>query len=220
VGYFLASVMGGIWLGATGDDELSLAGQGLSQLGLWVGLVGAPLYAARRKGSGRLSVDFGLRFRPIDPVIGLVAGLASQFLIVPLVAVILGPLLGDPDVSEAARDLVEGASGWVLVFLVLAVAVITPVVEELFFRGLLLRAVQRRWSTVWAVGASSVVFGLVHLNQPDLGALVLAMASLSVFAVLLALLTVRTGRLGPAIIAHAVFNGWTLLWILAISPTR
>lgn len=213
VGYFVSSVLAGIWLGVTGEEDLSLGGQAFSQLGLWAGLLGAPLYAARRKGSG-LEKDFGYAVRPIDGLFGLVLGMGTQYVVVPLVAIILSPLLGDPDVSQPARELTEGATGARLVLLVLAIVVITPIVEELYFRGLLLRALQRRWGTVWAVVLSSVVFGLVHLNQPNVEALVLAMISLSAFAVLLALVTLRTGRLGAAIIGHAIFNGWTLVLIL------
>ncbi len=217
LGYLIASVLAGIWLGATGQDELSLAGQGFSQLGLWVGLLGAPLYAARRKGSG-LAADFGYRFRPIDAAVGLGIGLGVQFVVVPVVAFVLGPLLGHPDVSQPARELTEEATGIRLVLLVGAVVIATPIIEEIYFRGLLLRAVERRWGSATAVVVSSVVFGLVHVGQPNVRALALAMISLSIFAVILALVTLRTDRLGPAIVAHAVFNAWTLLVVLSINP--
>ena len=49
-----------------------------------------------------------------------------------------------------------GLALWILI------AVLTPVAEELFFRGLMLRAIGRRWSIPIAVVVSSIVFGLFH----------------------------------------------------------
>ncbi len=46
--------------------------------------------------------------------------------------------------------------------LVLVAVVFAPLVEELFFRGLLLRSLQRRVGTGRAVALSSVLFGLAH----------------------------------------------------------
>jgi uncharacterized protein len=85
------------------------------------------------------------------------------------------------------------------------------VVEELFFRGLLLRSLQRRVGTGWAIGCSSVLFGLAHPQPLPAGATVIVMAGLTAFAVLLSLLAVRTGRLGASIVAHATFNAMSLL---------
>ncbi len=87
-------------------------------------------------------------------------------------------------------------------------------VEELFFRGLLLRALQRRVGTVGAVVLSSVLFGLAHPQPLEAAALALVMISLAALAVVLATLVVKTGRLGPAILAHAAFNAWTAVQLL------
>jgi membrane protease YdiL (CAAX protease family) len=77
-------------------------------------------------------------------------------------------------------------------------------VEELFFRGLVQRAVARRFGRVAAIGASAVLFGLAHFELLQLPALIL-------FGVVLAVLADRTGRLGPGIVAHAAFNAVTVL---------
>jgi membrane protease YdiL (CAAX protease family) len=86
------------------------------------------------------------------------------------------------------------------VFLVIG----APVVEELFFRGLLLRSLDRRFGTPAAVIGSALVFGLVHYELLQLPALIL-------FGIVLAVLAERTGRLGPGIAAHAAFNAATVL---------
>jgi uncharacterized protein len=117
-------------------------------------------------------------------------------------------------VSGPVRDLVESAEGVAVVGLFLFVAVGAPAVEELFFRGLVLRALSRRLGTVAAVVGSSVLFGLAHPQDLPGEALALVMTSLAVLAALFAVLVVKTGRLGPAIVAHAVFNAWTLVHVL------
>src|SRR5437868_2758031 len=111
VGLVLSSVLAGIWLGASGDKELSIGGKAFSQMGLWIGLVGSVVLATRRKGSGSLTADFGWRFRPIDLALGTGVALLALLVIVPGVTVLLRPLLGHPDVSKPVNDLVNESHG-------------------------------------------------------------------------------------------------------------
>ena len=213
-GYALASVMAAVWLGVSGDDEdIDLAGQALTQIGLWTGMVGSALFASRRKGAGRLSEDFGFRARWSDIGTGVVVALAVQVLLLPAVAFLLRPLLGEPEVSGPVRDLLDKAEGPAYLGLVASVAIGAPIVEELFFRGLLLRSLLRRMSTGAAVAVSAVFFGLAHGSTLPAEAVVLVIVSLSVFGAVLAVMAVRTGRLGPSIVAHATFNLFTVLYL-------
>jgi len=210
VGLSLSSVFAGTWLSVTGDSELGLGGRAASQVGLWIGLAGAVVLAARRKGSGSVADDFGFRARWRDVGTAVAAAVAAQVIVVPLVAVLLQPLLGEPEVSGPVEDLVRDAPGPAFAGLVLTAVIGAPIVEELFFRGLLLRSLERRFGTGWAVAGSSVLFGLAHPNELSAAGVVLVMVSLAALAVLLALLVVRTGRLGAAILAHAAFNAINL----------
>ncbi len=210
VGLSLSSVFASAWLGVTGGEELGLDGRAASQVGLWIGLAGAAVLAARRKGSGSVADDFGFRVRWPDAGLGVAGALAAQVVVVPLVALLLAPLLGDPEVSGPVKDLVEEARGPAFAGLVLTAVIGAPIVEELFFRGLLLRSLEGRFGTGWAVAGSSVLFGLAHPNDLPVAGVVLVMVSLAALAALLALLVVRTGRLGPAIVAHAAFNAINL----------
>ncbi len=211
VGVVLSSVLAGIWLGITGDDELNIPGQAFSQVGLWIGFVGSAVLATRRKGSGSLTVDFHWAFRRVDLLLGVAAAAVAMLVVVPGVTFLLGPLLGDPEVSGPVQDLVEKAHGPGIVGLVLVAAVGAPLVEELFFRGLLLRSIEKRLGAAWAIAGSSVLFGLAHPNELPWKGQVMVMAALAALAVVMAVLTVRTGRLGAAIVAHAVFNGVNLI---------
>jgi membrane protease YdiL (CAAX protease family) len=213
-GVLFSSLAASIWLGATGRSELTLVGQAVSEVGLWVGLVGAVVLASRRKGTGSLADDFGLCIRPVDVAVGLVVGMLAQVVLVNAVAFLLSPLVGHPDVSGPVNDLVEGAHGPGLWGLIAFVTVGAPVVEELFFRGLVLRSLQRRFPDTAAVPLSAVVFGLAHLQALSAAGLLVVVTSLTALGVVLALLAVRSGRLGPAMWAHATFNAFTVVVLL------
>ncbi len=206
VGLVLSSMLAGVWLGITGDEELSLGGKAFSQMGLWIGLVGSVLLATRRKGSGNLTRDFGWAFRPIDLALGIGVGIGAQLIIIPGVAILLRPLLGKPEVSGPVRKLVDEANGPALVGLILIAVVGAPLVEELFFRGLLLRSILKRWGPAVAIIGSSVFFGLAHPNDIPIKGQLMIMAALAVLGLALATLAVKTRRLGPAIVAHSTFN--------------
>jgi membrane protease YdiL (CAAX protease family) len=214
IGLVLSAVVATVWLAATGDDELDLGGQALSQLGLWAGMLGCVVWASRRKGSGTLAGDFGFVGRWVDVVVGVVVGLLCQLVLVPVVAFLMRPFLGRPDISGPAEDLFEKAEGPATPILVLFVVVGAPVVEELFFRGLVLRSLERRFGALAAVLVSSAVFGMAHPQPLETKGLVLVMITLTALGCVLGALVVRTGRLGPSILAHATFNAWTAALLL------
>ena len=212
-GYALASLVAALWYAISGDDELSLAGQAVSQIGLWTGMVGATLVASRRKGAGSLAEDFGFKGKWSDLGVGLVVAIAVQLLVLPAIAYLLRPLLGEPEVSGPVQDLLDKSQGLAFAGLILSVAVGAPIVEELFFRGLLLRSLQRRLPDWAAVALSAVAFGIAHGSALPVDAVLLVMISLTVFGAILAVMALRTGRLGPSIVTHAVFNLFTLLYL-------
>ena len=190
--------------GVTGveeGDDLALGWSTFVQALLWAGMLVAVLYATFAKGRRSLREDFALVVRPIDALIGLVAGFLGQIAI-SLVTIPIYDVLGlDADrVGETAEEMADRADDPIaVVALVLVVVVGAPIVEELFYRGLWFRSVERRWSTGVAVVATSVLFGAIHLQPYDL-------LPLALFGLLAAGLLVRFGRLGPAIWAHVAFN--------------
>ena len=117
------------------DDDISLAMLAILQVPLWAGYLGVPLWAGYRKGNA--VTDFGLRMQGRDVPVGLGLGVAAQIVLVPLVYIPLLWLVDTDELGEPARDLAEKAAdpgGVVLLFLI--VVVLAPIVEELFFRGL------------------------------------------------------------------------------------
>ena len=212
VGLVVAIVAESFWIGAHHGQTNSLGVVVCSTVGLWVGLGGSALYASRTQGTGRLREDFGLRLAPIDPLIGAPIGVGAQYLL-GLLVVVAYQASGVSqktinNLGQPARQVTGLAHGWGDVILVLVVVVGAPVVEELFFRGLLLRALQARVGSVAAVLVSGVLFGLAHFEP-------LQLPVLAGFGVVLGIVALRTGRLGPGIFAHAAFNALAVYSILS-----
>ena len=156
-----------------------------------------------------LGTALGLTLERRDILSGLAIGVFAQALLVPA---IYAPILffrDDLGVAADARDLVDKADGLGVVLLIVVVVFGAPVVEELFFRGLALRAFEQRLGRWVGLVASSLVFGLVHFQPLQFPALVM-------FGLIAGWLAQRDGRLGRAIWAHVGFNAWTvglLLWM-------
>ena len=208
---FLAANVAVLVVIVAGASEDSLAVTIAGLVGLWVGLVVSQQWVTRTKGSGSFVVDFGLRFERGRDLIGIVYGLLSQLAIVPIVYFPIAWFIDDlaERIEAPARTLTDQAGGDVGVAVLAALVIIgAPIFEELFYRGLLLRAVQRRYGTNIAIGASALVFGLAHFELIQFPALV-------VFGVVLGVLAVRYGRLGPSIFAHAAFNAVTMAVLIA-----
>lgn len=88
-------------------------------------------------------------------------------------------------------------------FLVMTVA-ITPVAEEIFFRGFLFRWMSGHHPVWLAAGISSVMFGAMHILPPQA-------ISATLMALLLCWLYWRTGAVWPSVAAHVTNNALGIL---------
>lgn len=186
------------------SDAVVFAG---SIVGQYAGMVAILVLISRRKGLRRLSADFGLRVHlrrdwwmvPLGFGIQIAANLA----LIPIALV--------ADKGEAAQDVVqrlESASGLELALIVLSAALFAPVIEEVLFRGILLRSLLRRMPATPAVGVSALAFALVHLMDP--GAL-MVLPGLLLVGLVNGVLAVRTGDLSRPILLHVGFNALVLV---------
>jgi membrane protease YdiL (CAAX protease family) len=87
-----------------------------------------------------------------------------------------------------------------------------PIVEELFFRGLLQQALAR--FRMGAVILQGLIFGVVHVTPGEGLGNVGIVGGLSAFGIVLGVAVRRTGRLGTAIVGHALFNAMAVIPIL------
>lgn len=190
---------------------LTTLGQGAA-MGVW------PVIVARWKGSGVAS-DFGWRFEWVDLAYGF--GIGGFLLFVAAgVGFAVSMLVGlDPGADESSNTQIvsDAADGPALIIIIVAAVIMAPIVEELFFRGLCLRAIEKRFGTVPAVLGSTLLFTLPHFANPSLAGTTVLFAVIATVGLVLGILTVMTGRLGAAVIAHAVFNGIGIAATLAAS---
>ncbi len=103
---------------------------------------------------------------------------------------------------------IRGTTPLELATVLLAGAVVAPVVEEIFFRGFIFRGYLEQKGTFRAFLFSATLFAAVHLNGP-------ALLPIFAMAVLLSFLYYRSGSIVPGIVAHGVNNaaGFLLIYM-------
>lgn len=217
--FFATQLVAGVW--AAGVVSAAFGVEGLPDLaerplwtlpvlsvGLWAGYLFGPGLINRLTASGPM-VDFDLRVNPGQFLGAALLGVGTQLLVLPALYWVLGFFIsGDP--GTTARTLVDRADDVVGVgLLVISVVVMAPLAEEWFYRGMLLSALVRRIGPVGGAVASSAAFALIHLEP-------ILFPGLFVFALVLAWMTIRTGRVGVAIVAHLAFNATTVIQLLLL----
>lgn len=192
----------------------------LSYLATWVPLLSVVFFASYVRGAQSFRTDFGLRVSWLDVLYGLTLGFFLRSIATVIEIAVYGrPAGGGITFGPTVYDV------WWVLLAIIAPVLLAPVIEELFFRGLLQRAVLRasrrsmapssRLPAVIAVTVSSLVFAAVHVLQTGGGAQAVVVGiSTLVLGIGLGALAAVTGRLGGAIIAHIVFNGLGVLGTL------
>lgn len=203
----------GLGAGALGGFFI---GGALGTVVLWLGLLIPVVLAYRR------AIPRGLlKFRAVDLLYGIVLGGALRLIQGWLAAAFggSGALPSYPSLDGALPTL------WWLEDL-LGGALVAPVVEEFFFRGLLLVVIftlVRRFAGNDAAGvglggfiavvASAGLFVVAHYLTGSLS--VDAAASLTLVGLVCGALVVLTGRIWPAVIVHVMYNGAGVLLMVA-----
>ncbi len=110
-------------------------------------------------------------------------------------------------IDQSTLDMIH-QSYWAAV---VALVVMAPLTEELFFRGLLLQGFLRRYPLRKAMIASAAFFALAHLTPNQLIPAFLA-------GLFFAWMVARTRNLWLSIATHAVFNGLAALAVKLSGP--
>ncbi len=169
-----------------------------SLVGLWCGF-GVAIVAARRAGGLQPWPD---QWRPrAADAWYLVVGVVAQFAVILAYRPFHVRHLGRP-----ATRLFGATSGASFVLLAVLTTVGAPLIEEWFFRGVLLRGLRDllgrlrgRLAASLAVILSAVAFALAH-GEPT------QFAGLAALGVVLAVVALRTRRLVPSALTHLSFN--------------
>jgi uncharacterized protein len=176
---------------ATSLADASVLGWFLGRRGLtwWDALHPAPVRAQSLM--GLLTVPLLL----VSPALFLASGLVDD-----------GVRAAFP-MSDRLRQLFDELFGGGAMSFV-AIAVVAPFVEEVLFRGIILRGLLARMSALKAVVLSSVLFGAMHAN-------IYQFVDAGTFALLLGWLYVRFRSTLPCILLHALANALAMLsWAL------
>jgi uncharacterized protein len=205
------------WLSAVGEPGGRLTTVVLSQLALWSGLVTACVVVSRRHGTGSLVRDYALRFHWIDLGFGLAGAIAGR--LTAIVAATLIPFAPTRSLPDAERtvfgDEPSSAAAWIALFVITCVG--APLIEELFFRGLVQTRLVSRLGVVAGIGVASLLFGAAHLLSWNGAESLVNAWAIAVAGLTLGTLRYLTGRLGASIVAHAFFNIQALVVLALLS---
>jgi membrane protease YdiL (CAAX protease family) len=169
-------------------------------------------YASRRWGTGRLLDDVGGRPRWSDLGWGPVVWFAAIGTQVAIGAIVIG--IGVPLSSNTDGIAELDADRTYVVAIVVAAVIAAPVVEELVFRGLVLRGLLGTMPAVAAILLQGLLFGVAHVD-PVRGAGNLGLALiLSGVGIAFGGAAYLLRRIGPTVVAHAIFNGVVMAIVL------
>ena len=172
-------------------------------------LVGSVYLAGREVAQryGGWGAAFGLRRVTGRDWLTALAGFGAAFGGRIAVGIVMVAIAGDNATKQAQNLHVQHATVATAILLIVLTVIIAPVVEELVFRGLLLRTFMRRLSFWPAAAASTTIFALFHTYEVDtlVGAITLAL-SVGVIGIVNCVLVRRTNSLVPGMIVHAASN--------------
>ncbi len=190
--------------------------QGIEVLVLYAALMAAPLLLLAlmlpRRGAPPVGGWLQWRWRPACSALG--GGLSSLLMVLPVVTAsswAIDRIWADPGGSNPLLDLVlTSADPLALACFALTALVVAPLFEEVLFRGVLLPVAGQRLGGAGAVVLSAAVFAIAHLSLAEL-------APLFVLGLGLGWLRWRSGRLGSAVLMHALWNGMTFMNLLFLA---
>lgn len=202
--YVLDLVVGFKWPVGVYVALLAVVGYGPSVAWWW--------FATQRWGSGDRFADVGARARWSDLGWGPLIWICTVVAQTAVGAVILAldvPLSNNTDeIGDLAADRTYAVA------IVITAVIAAPLVEELVFRGLLLRSLLSRMPAIVAIGVQGVLFGVAHVDPTrGIGNIGLA-AILSSVGVSLGTGAYLLRRIGPTVVAHAIFNGVVMILLL------
>lgn len=171
-------------------------------------MYGGLKWLSARKGTGDFQEDFHLHVSSSDWQYFLY-GVGLLF----VSGILLTGLFSWLGVEAPTQEVVEAAESsdnfGELAVIVLVIAVLAPILEEMLFRGVLLDVLKTRLALNPAIWVTGVVFGLVHLTDPATLLLVPALAGLGV---ILGYVRMRSGgSLSRPILMHMGFNAVTAI---------
>lgn len=171
--------------------------------------MGVALWAGVRWFAGAASLAETLSLFPIrgrTAALCLLSGACLQFPLAELSNILHHHVLGPESIEDqlALQSMIEAYSLGRGLLVVACLVAAVPVMEELFFRGLLLFGLRARYGDKAAILVSACLFGVSHLDA--VAAIYAAAAGL-----VLGWLALRTRSIWPGIALHAAVNAMPVL---------
>ena len=174
-------------------------------MGIWVAVIpgqlvflGAAVIAASlspvpmrqrlRLGRGRMSAGHAFAFAVATPMVGIITWLLFEF---------AGAKVSEH--LEQLTQLMTANSAFRFIAVAVLVGVVPGFVEEILFRGYLQSRLLKRWSPIAAIGVSSVIFAIAHVDP-------LHAAIVFPVGVWLGIVAWRADCIWPAMLGHMVNN--------------
>ncbi|MEL6160680.1 MAG: CPBP family intramembrane glutamic endopeptidase [Cyanobacteria bacterium J06554_11] len=208
--YLVASVVVGLGYAYLGqlellpwrwEDPISMP---VLSIAIWTVLVAVIVWASREHGL-QLSHLFGLkipRFSVFYAGLLVVSLLIFSMGCFSVVFYFLSLSFPNYAAQMLETDLMLGGGNSSLpqlydVLMLFLLLVYAPLVEELVFRGILLQRWGTKWGLRWGLLWSSVLFGILHVNNP---------LGLTLFGLVMGLLYLRTRSLWVPVLCHGLNN--------------
>jgi membrane protease YdiL (CAAX protease family) len=175
---------------------LATVGEGL----FGIALIGFALLFMSRFGGRPRPADLGLRATPSRAAVGWVVVARIAF---GICAVMYITAVGDVTSNVPIRP-IGGVEELDAIDIAIAVVVLAPLVEEIFFRGFMYGSLRGKLPVFWAALITGAVFAAIH---PLFGAATWNLAPvLALAGIAMCLLYERTGSIWPAIAFHFIMN--------------
>lgn len=191
----------------------------LSSLTMYLGWLFAISHAAKR-GFKKISKTFRVYVTWKDVMFGLLFAVALR--LTEMVA--QSPFQYIFDNQESNAEQITSYQGiWYFINAILIATILAPIFEELFFRGLFLSAMLRKFAN-WrkknkgkvdwifksryfvSVAVTAVAFGSLHYPGGSLAMITLVLVETSILGTIFAIMALKTKRLGLPIFTHIFFN--------------
>jgi membrane protease YdiL (CAAX protease family) len=152
--------------------------------------------------SGRVTMrDFGLVRAPFWPTFGKAAAVIFSYFVILAAYSSVVHLTSD----DAPRKLGADSGQLGMLAFALLVAVLAPIAEELFFRGMVFRSLANKLGVWGGAIVSGLIFGAFHIDSLAQSRL-LQVVPLAVLGVLFAVLYAWSGTIYSTIALHATNN--------------
>lgn len=132
-------------------------------------------------------------------IVGYLSIIPILFVTLMVTAVIISTFKLKPPVQPIVDMFIKEKNVPVLIYSTIFAGIFGPIMEEIFFRGFMYKALKKKIGVFWSILTTAFVFSLLHVHWVGL-------VPIMVLGILLAYLYEKTGSLVPSITVHIMHN--------------